>query len=80
MSRYVTARDSVFTRPSPALVLQVTNTGVRRPGYEATQTPHNTYTHSTHAHTQHPPTHPHTHTPTHTIPILTVHTHNNVTP
>jgi len=25
----------IFTRPSPALVLQVTNTGVRRPGYEA---------------------------------------------
>ena len=24
-----------FTRPSPALVLQVTNAGVRRPGYEA---------------------------------------------
>jgi len=25
-----------FTRPSPALVLQVTNAGVRRPGYKAT--------------------------------------------
>ena len=25
-----------FTRPSPALVLQATNTGVRKPGYEAT--------------------------------------------
>jgi len=25
-----------FTRPSPALVLQATNAGVRRPGYEAT--------------------------------------------
>jgi len=24
-----------FTRPSPALVLQVTNAGARRPGYEA---------------------------------------------
>ena len=24
-----------FTRPPPALVLQATNTGVRRPGYEA---------------------------------------------
>jgi len=24
-----------FTRPSPALVVKVTNTGVRRPGYEA---------------------------------------------
>ena len=24
-----------FTRPSPMLILQVTNTGVRRPGYEA---------------------------------------------
>ena len=27
-----------FTRPSPALVLQATNAGVRRPGYEATYT------------------------------------------
>ena len=34
-SRYVTARLS-FTRPPPMLVLQATNTGVRRPGYEAT--------------------------------------------
>jgi len=25
-----------FTRPSPALVLQATNGGVRRPGYKAT--------------------------------------------
>jgi len=25
-----------FTRPSPALVLQMTNIGVRRPGYEVT--------------------------------------------
>jgi len=25
-----------FTRPSPALVLQATNTGARRPGYKAT--------------------------------------------
>jgi len=25
-----------FTRPSPMLVLQATNTGVRSPGYEAT--------------------------------------------
>ena len=25
-----------FTRPSPTLILQVTNAGVRRPGYEAT--------------------------------------------
>ena len=40
------------------------------------------YTNPTqHLHSQH--THTHTtptHTPTHTIPILTVHTHNNVTP
>ena len=28
-----------FTRPSPTLVLQATNTGVRRPGYEATVYP-----------------------------------------
>ena len=35
-SRYVTAHDSCsFTRPSPALILQATNTGVRRLGYEA---------------------------------------------
>ena len=27
-----------FTRPSPALVLQVTNAGVRRPGYKDTCT------------------------------------------
>jgi len=27
MSRYIIARDSVFTRPSPALVLQATNAG-----------------------------------------------------
>ena len=33
-SRCVIARHQ-FTRPSPTLVLQVTNTGVRRPGYEA---------------------------------------------
>ena len=26
----------ISTRPSPVLVLQVTNAGVRRPGYEAT--------------------------------------------
>jgi len=32
MSLYMTE----FTRPSPALVLQATNAGVRRPGYEAT--------------------------------------------
>ena len=32
-SRYVIGLS--FTRPSPALVLQATNTGVRRPGYEA---------------------------------------------
>ena len=31
---YVIAHDS-FTRPSPALVQQATNAGVRRPGYEA---------------------------------------------
>ena len=31
MSMHVTQ----FTRPSPTLVLQATNTGVRRPGYEA---------------------------------------------
>ena len=29
-----------FTRPSPVLVLQATNTGVRRPGYEASFDPH----------------------------------------
>ena len=34
-SRYVTACDSGFTRPS-ALVLQATNAWVRRSGYEAT--------------------------------------------
>jgi len=28
-----------FTRPSPALVLQATNAGARRPGYEATYIP-----------------------------------------
>ena len=28
-----------FTRPSPTLVLQATNAGVRRPGYEATLVP-----------------------------------------
>jgi len=33
-SRYITVQLS-FTRPSPALELQATNTGVRRPGYEA---------------------------------------------
>jgi len=33
-SRYITAQLSL-TRPSPALVLQATNAGVRRPGYEA---------------------------------------------
>ena len=31
---HITARDT-FYRPSPALVQQVTNTGVRRPGHEA---------------------------------------------
>ena len=29
-----------FTRPSPALVLQATNAGARRPGYEATISEH----------------------------------------
>jgi len=29
-----------FTKPSPALVLQATNAGARRPGYVATITPH----------------------------------------
>jgi len=36
MSRYVIAHDS-FTRPSPTLILQATDAGGRRPGYEATQ-------------------------------------------
>ena len=37
MSGYVVACDSVLpARPSPTLVLQATNAGVRRPGYEAT--------------------------------------------
>jgi len=30
-----------FTRPSPALVLQATNAGARRPGYEASGIPQN---------------------------------------
>jgi len=39
-SRYVIAHDSCsFTRPSPALVLHVTNAWVRRPGYEANAYP-----------------------------------------
>ena len=35
-SRYVTARDSLLPGLPPALVLQATDAGVRRPGYEAT--------------------------------------------
>ena len=38
-------QKAAFTRPSPALVLQATNAGARRSGYEA-----NTHTH-THTHT-----------------------------
>jgi len=34
-SRYVIARDSVLPGLPPALILQETNAGVRRPGYEA---------------------------------------------
>ena len=52
---YVQVRHTMwpsFTRPSPALVLQATNAGARRPGYEATITPH-THTH-THTHIHKP--------------------------
>jgi len=37
MSRYVIQRDSVLPGLYPALVLQATNAGARRPGYEASQ-------------------------------------------
>jgi len=33
---HIQVHHCIFIRPSPALVLQVTNTGVRRPGYEPT--------------------------------------------
>jgi len=46
MSRYVIPRDC-FTRPSPALVLQATNAGARRPGYEASGNLHVSVTEST---------------------------------
>jgi len=35
MSRYITAHDQLY-QALPVLVLQATNAGVRRPGYEAT--------------------------------------------
>ena len=39
-SRYVIARGSVLPGSSPALVLQATNAGAGRPGYEAKTLPH----------------------------------------
>ena len=47
-----------FTRPSPALVLQATNTGVRRPGYEASWCPMPTCPRAPYPITAHPATPP----------------------
>jgi len=61
-SRYVIPHDSVLPGLPPALVLQATNAGARRPGYEATTHIH-AHTHTCTLTRAHSHTHTHIHTP-----------------